>query len=199
MTATTADDRPLRRFDLEQDRRNRKIFIALASGFALFAIVAGLVVALLIVLSGPKEPPIPGPKGSKNRGGAVITDITPIEPDEIAVEEPPPPPTPEPIRPSERNIDRGLARLDKYFTRCAREHGGLQCTVIRVDFSVGADGRPTQSASRNPYARTPLGRCVADVIKTHGRFASSLDGLADIRREIELHPEPERSTSDPCP
>jgi hypothetical protein len=186
-----AEERELRRFDLEADRRNRRFFVALLVGFAILAVAGGIFAAWLILKNSPEPPDIP----PMQRGPAKSPE--PIEPIRPIVEDDDDPPvvvekkTPSlKQKPTDQDINRGLAKLQKYFNQCAREHGGLEGTKVRVDFSVGADGRPTQSFARNPYARTPLGRCVAAVIKDKGKFTRSRDGLADIRREIILHPGP---------
>jgi hypothetical protein len=141
-------------------------------------------------MRGPTPPDIPPPRRAPPSEPEPLPEFEPLpEPEDDDGSPGPSTPSLKP-RPTDRDIDRGLRALDKYFTRCAREHGGLDGTKIRVDFSVGGDGRPTESYARNPYDKTPLGRCVAQVIKDHGRFTRSRDGLADIRREITLHPGP---------
>jgi len=187
-----AEPRELRRFDLEADRRNRRFFVALLVGFAILAVAGGIFFAWLILADSPEPPDIP----PMRRGPP--PEVEPIEPvrpivqrDEVEVEPPPRKSRPKlKAAPSAGDISRGIGRLQGAFNQCARKHGGLEGTKVRVDFSVGADGRPTQSFARNPYARTPLGRCIANVIKTQGKFTRSRDGLADIRREIVLHPGP---------
>jgi hypothetical protein len=185
-----AEERELRRFDLEADRRNRRYFVALLVGFAVLAVAGGIFAAWLILMSGPEEPDIPARRRPPPKEVEPIEPIRPIveDDDAVVVKDPKTPKLKQ--KPTDSDIDRGLRKLQKYFNQCAREHGGLEGTKVRVDFSVGADGRPTQSFARNPYARTPLGRCVAAVIKKHGKFTRSRDGLADIRREIVLHPGP---------
>jgi hypothetical protein len=193
MTAATqrldGDNRIFRRFDVEEDERDRRRFVVLASAFAVMAIAAGFIAALLVLRDGP----IPTAIGTAiNRG---VGDFDPPEPPEPIPPQPEPEPEPKPEttkpqRPSDRNVRRALHNLQRYFDGCAREHGGLENTLIRVDFSVEPHGRATRSFARNPYGRTPLGRCVAQVIIDHGKFASSRDGLADVRADITLHPNP---------
>lgn len=186
-----AEERELRRFDVEADRRNRRFFVALLVGFAILAIAGGIFAAWLILMNQPQPPDIPPARRTQPEPVEPIEPIRPIVEDD---DEPAVVPTKKPSglkqKPSDSDINRGLGRLQKFFNQCARDHGGLEGTKVRVDFSVGADGRPTQSFARNPYARTPLGRCIAEVIKTKGKFTRSRDGLADIRREIILHPGP---------
>lgn len=191
-SASMAEERQLRQFDLEADRRNRRFFVALLVGFAILAVAGGIFAAWLILMNSPEPPGIPPVTRGPSKAPEPIEPIRPIVDDDddrgVVVERKKTPSLKQ--KPTDQDINRGLAKLQKFFNQCAREHGGLEGTKVRVDFSVGADGRPTQSFARNPYARTPLGRCVANVIKTKGRFTRSRDGLADIRREIILHPGP---------
>lgn len=185
-----AEERELRRFDVEADRRNRRFFVALLVGFAILAVAGGIFAAWLILMNQPQPPEIAPVRRGPTKAPEPIEPIRPIIDDDDVT------PTVETKtvklkqKPSDSDISRGLRNLQRWFNQCAREHGGLEGTKVRVDFSVGPSGRPTQSFARNPYARTPLGRCIAKVIKDKGKFARSRDGLADIRREIILHPGP---------
>lgn len=183
--------RRARSFDLEAERRSRRRFIAALIGFAVLAIVAGALAAYWILLDGPHAPhpkPLDPPPPAPVRA---LESPTPLAWDETPERRPSPrrsPPRRRSASLDDRAITNGLARMQQRFNACARDHGALDDSVVRVDFSVRGDGRVSEAFSRPPHQRTPLGRCIAAVVAEHGRFSRSIEGRRDIRRTIELHP-----------
>lgn len=179
------NSRQERRFDLEAEKRNRRNFMLMIVGFALLAMVGGVALALW-VLSPPEEGTV-GP----------ITRVEPPEPDPTGFEpyeedEPDPEPDAKP-RPrgvkrqlDKGDVDSGLGKIQAALNQCAVKHGGLNKTLVTVDFSVAANGRVTEAYSRTPHSKTPLGLCVAKVIREKAKFRKTKEGLGDIRRTLTL-------------
>jgi hypothetical protein len=80
-----------------------------------------------------------------------------------------------------------MARLQAALDECAAKHGAIDQTVVHIDFSIGESGRVSDSAARPPFGKTPLGQCVAAVVKSKGTFPRTRLGRRDIRWAITLH------------
>ena len=170
-----------RDFDLESERRQRRLFIVLMSGFAILAILAGIIVAIWIIPD--RDPDHLRPKAKQVATEVKEIDVTPLP------DPPPEPPEPKPTIKqglSKRDIDRGIGRMRAALDACAQTHGAIDGTLVTVDFSVAGSGRVDEAYSRNPHMNTPLGLCVANVFRTKGRFGRSRLGLRDIRRTVKL-------------
>lgn len=181
------DRRDSRHFDLEAQRRQRRYFIALMSGFAILAVLAGALLAIWI-FEPLDEPEIAAVAQKEETRYDPPTDNGDWEDDDV---EPEPPETgtkPPPLKATldNRDINRGLANLRSALDACARKHGAIEQMVVKVDFTVAPSGRVSSSAARPPFSVTPLGRCVADVISSQGKFRRTRDGLADIHRTVTL-------------
>jgi len=181
------DPRDSRAFDLEAQRRQRRLFIGLMSGFAVLAVLAGALLANWII--DPLEQPKLAP-----RKPTPVPDDAPVvvvggewEDEE---EEPPEPPPGEPTLKASldaKDLNRGMARLRAALDACARQHGAIDGTQIAVDFTVAPGGRVTSSSARPPFSSTGLGKCVAGVVSSRGKFRRTRNGLADIHRLVTLH------------
>lgn len=176
-------DRRERNFDLEAEKRKRRNFVLMVVGFAGLAILGGFVLALWLI-SPPDEdapPPLvakPPPEAPIKGFGSIIRD------------EPPPPD--EPKAPGvkrkldDNDIDRGINRIRAALNKCAAKHGAIDGTLVKVDFSVKPNGRVSEAYSRSPHSASPLGICVAGVIRDKAKFRRTRDGLGDVRRVIKL-------------
>ena len=177
------DSRVERHFDREAEKRNRRNFVLLVAAFAGLAMVGGVALALWLI-SPPDEqrpPPITKveEKAAPEPGG-----FEPFEVDE-------PEPEPKVVATVKRKLDdrdiaKGIGRIQGALDACAVTHGAIDGTKLTVDFSVAPNGRVTEAYPRPPH-KTPLGNCVAVVIQSKGKFRSSREGLGDIRRTITLH------------
>jgi len=107
-------------------------------------------------------------------------------------------PAPRPARPRKKakrrvesltdpSIQATFSHLSGQFDQCARERGGVDGSIVRVGFSVGPQGRATEAFSLSPHERTPLGRCIVNVV-AGARFGRSELGRSEIRWSIRLHP-----------
>ena len=170
-----------RDFDLESERRQRRLFTWLMVGFAILAILAGVIVAIWVIP--PPDDIHLRPKPSKVAKEVEPLEVKPWEP----VKEKPKP-TGGGLKESldQRDINRGISRMRAALDQCAQTHGAIDGTLVTVDFSVTGGGRVDEAYSRNPHMNTPLGKCVANVFKTKGRFRKSRLGLRDIRRTVKL-------------
>jgi hypothetical protein len=187
VSASAVDTREVRHFELEADRRARRLFLFVVIGFAILAVAGGIFAAWLLLedeTTPELAPPKPKPPEPIEEFGAG-------PPVEFRDEEPVKPPPQRFTKLAESlgdgDIARGLGRLQAAFDACARKHGALEGTIVNLDFSVGGDGRVGESAARPPNGKTPLGLCVAGVVKT-GSFAKSRNGRRDIRWSVKLHP-----------
>lgn len=180
------DRRDSRHFDLEAQRRQRRYFIALMSGFAVLAVLAGALLAIWIFE--PLDDPEIAAAGKKEEARYdPPPDNGDWEDDDVE-------PEPVPVRKTPtlkatldgKDINRGLANLRSALDACARKHGAIEQMIVKVDFTVAPSGRVSSSAARPPFSVTPLGRCVADVISSQGKFRRTRDGLADIHRTVTL-------------
>lgn len=188
MSGSSTGERQTRHFDIEAEARSRRLFVLLMVGFAVLAVLGGLLFGLWVV-SPPDEaepPPLP-PKASTFE---TIVPIEPIEP--LPTEETEPKPTKSitttiKAELDDRDIRAGLGRAQGALDACAREHGALDGMRITIDFSVGEDGRAYDAVSLSPYTSTPLGRCVAEAVRNHARFRRSRLGRRDLQRKVTLH------------
>ena len=176
--------RELRDFDWEAERRQRRLFVLLMVGFAILAILAGIIVAIWVIPP-PEAPNVPPMPYKEPEAVEEIEGPTPLW-DEV--ENTREPNTSAPLKESldDRDIDRGIARMRSALDRCAQQHGAIDETYVTVDFSVAGSGRVEEAFSRAPHTSTPLGTCVAGVFRTHGKFRRTRTGLADIRRTVKL-------------
>jgi hypothetical protein len=150
-------------------------------GFAILAILAGIIVAIWII-------PAPDdihlrPRVTKQAEEVEPLEIQPWEPEKETPEVKPPG-----LKDTldDRDINRGISRMRAALDECAQTHGAIDGTLVTVDFSVTGGGRVDEAYSRNPHMNTPLGKCVANVFKTKGVFRKSRLGLRDIRRTVKL-------------
>ncbi|MBL4683971.1 MAG: hypothetical protein JKY37_05235 [Nannocystaceae bacterium] len=177
------DGREGRQFEVEAQRRHKRLFVGLMIGFAVLAVVAGIALAIWVIdpLGDPKirapKPPPPEIHAPIHNAPAVWKD------DE---------PAPTKSKPGLKqrltgdDINRGMAKLRSAFNACARQHGAIDGTNVGLDFTVGPDGRVEFCSARRPHDRTPLGSCVARVVKNKGRFRKSREGLGDIHRTVVM-------------
>ena len=188
MSASAVDTREVRHFELEADRRARRLFLFVVIGFAILAVAGGIFAAWLL-LEDETTPEIAPPKPKPPEPIEEFGAGPPVEfrDDEPAVKRAPQRITKLAESLGDGDIARGLGRLQAAFDACARTHGALEGTIVNLDFSVGGDGRVGESAARPPNGKTPLGLCVAGVVKT-GSFARSRNGRRDIRWSVKLHP-----------
>ncbi len=172
-----------RRFDLEAEKRSRRNFVLMIVGFALLAMVGGVALALWVL-----TPPEEGTVGPIAKSEPVQVDPTFVPADD----DDEPDPEPAPVRKTVKrqlnkgDVDSGLGKIQAALNRCAAKHGGLNKTLVTVDFSVGGNGRVTQAYSRAPHTKHPLGLCVAKVIREQAKFRKTKEGLGDIRRTLTL-------------
>lgn len=80
-----------------------------------------------------------------------------------------------------------MRRLAAGFNECARQHGGVDGSVVRVGFSISPDGGVQSPSAMSPHRRTPLGRCISNTLGG-ARFGRSDFGRNDVRWSITLHP-----------
>lgn len=176
----------MRHFELEADRRQRRMFVLIVVAFALLAIGGGIFAAWLILSDDTPIAALP----PKTKLPEPVRDFEP-EPgvpwgddDQKTVRAPVTSKLRETL--SDKDIGSGLSRIQAALDECARTHGAIDETVVHIDFSVNAGGRVDESDARPPFGKTPLGRCVADVVRTKGSFARSKAGRRDIRWSIKL-------------
>lgn len=171
-----------RNFDLEADKRQRRNFLILVIAFAALAMIGGVALALWLIDDPDEDNPTP--IEAKEKQPEPIRGFDPIE-----FDVPPERPVRGPRVASGlqgKDVDRGLGRIQKALDKCAAKHGAIDGTQVKVDFSVEGDGRVSEAYSRSPHSKTPLGLCVAKVIRTLGKFKRSKEGLRDIHRTIRL-------------
>lgn len=173
--------------------RSRNKFVIIVIVIAVVLVLAALLAYFLLVKkpdsrpvlpSGPPPPPPVQPFASR-----------PIEKWNKVGE-----PEPEPTRPrrggggkrrpeklADSAISGVMRRLAAGFNQCARQHGGVDGSVVRVGFSVSPEGAVQGAFAMSPHKRTPLGRCITNVLGG-GRFGRSQYGRGDVRWSITLHP-----------
>jgi len=186
-SATAADNREARHFELEADRRARRMFVLIVIAFAFLAIGGGIFAAYLLLWDDDETtiaPPRPKPP-------APVEEFEPVPGVAWTKDEPDTRPTrssgprlAETV--SDGELARGLARLQAAFDECARTHGAIDGMTVNVDFSVGESGRVVESDARPPFGKTPLGQCVAGVVRGKGSFARTRTGRRDIRWTVKL-------------
>ncbi len=174
-------------------QRSRRRFVIIVIAIALFAVLAGALLAYLIFVDRPKPRPTPPSPPPPPR------QISPFEEREIEAWEDPEPSAELPDRPRPRgakprpetldddSIRSALARLQSGFNQCARDHGAVDGSLVRVGFSATAEGQVQSAFSLPPHAKTPLGRCIVDVL-SRARLRKTVLGRGDVRWSIILHP-----------
>lgn len=176
--------------------RSRVTFVLVVCAVAFIAVAGGVLLAYLIFADKPEVKAIPAPPPRPPAPVEAFVAESVQAWDEVETE-----PGPEPRRrhPGRRRapprasgvddsvVGAGLGRLQASFDACARDHGAVTGSIVRVDFSVTAEGRVDDSSARAPHRRTPLGRCVAGVL-ARGRFSRSVNGRRDIHWSISLRP-----------
>lgn len=185
-----APPREARNFDLEAERRSRRFFFILVIAFALLAVIGGIFAAYLLL----DDEPAPNLVVTKPKPPPPVEDLS--DAPQTPWREDPPEDAKKPRTPvkqlaetvSDNDLNRMLARLQAAFDACARTHGAVEGTVVALDFSIGDNGRVSDSASRPPFTTTPLGQCIADVVRNKAVFAKTRSGRRDIRWSIRLHP-----------
>lgn len=173
--------------------RSRRNFLLVVIGIALFAVIMGALLAWLIFVDKPKRPamaaaPPPPPK-------PVERFDDPLEP----WDDPEPTPeladrprvvrkgAPRPETLDDDAIRSGLGKLQSAFNECARQHGAVDGSLVRVGFSASAEGQVQGAFALAPHARTPLGLCIVDVL-ARARLRKTELGRGDVRWSIILHP-----------
>ena len=88
----------------------------------------------------------------------------------------------EPRRRSRRRRRKrsGVARARSAMLACGKKHGALEGTSFTVAFDVRG-GRATDVRAAAPHARTPLGRCVAEAVRSLARFSNRVHGARTHR------------------
>ena len=176
------DSREERHFDREAEKRNRRNFVLLVAALAGLAMVGGVALALWLFSPPDEQAPPPLTKAEEK----TLPDVRGFDP--IGDETPEPAPKVATVQQKldDRDIAKGIGRIQGALDACAVTHGAIDGTKLTVDFSVAPSGRVTEAYPRPPH-KTPLGSCVAGVIQSKGKFRASRDGLGDIRRTITLH------------
>lgn len=177
------DSRRERHFDREAEKRSRRNFVLMIAAFAGLAMVGGVALALWIISPPDEDAPPP----------ITVAEEKPVDPSGFEpFEDDEPEPEPKKVKTGvkrkldSRDIDKGIGRIRAALNACAVTHGAIDGTLVTVDFSVASNGGVTEAYSRSPHSKTPLGLCVAKVIRTKGKFRRTKEGLGDVRRTIKL-------------
>ena len=185
---------PMRQFRLPRRRLgkgSRNTFVVVMIIIAIVAVLGALLVYFVFVKKPerqavPPEPP-PPPK-----------PVEPFRPLPVEAWDKADDPAPRTKRPrtggtakpqtlGDSAVGAGIRRLASGFNRCGRDHGAVDGSVVRVTFSVSPSGSVTEVQSLAPHSRTPLGRCIANVLGG-GSFGRSEEGRSNITWSITLHP-----------
>ncbi|MCA9708796.1 MAG: hypothetical protein KDK70_23320 [Myxococcales bacterium] len=181
------------RFPRRSRSRSSNRFVIVVIIIAVVLVLAALLAYYLLVKkpnnkpvlpSAPPPPPPVQPFPSR-----------PIEKwDEVGKPDPPPDTRPRvrggkgrPESLGDSAINGVMRRLAAGFNECARQHGGVDGSVVRVGFSISPEGGVQGAFAMSPHTRTPLGRCITNVLGG-GRFGRSEYGRSDVRWSITLHP-----------
>lgn len=174
-------------------QRSRRRFVIVVIVIALVAVIMGALLAYLILVDGPKRRPLatappPPPKPVEQFRDQPLEAWDP-EPTPELVDRPRPrsPGKPRPETLDDDSIRSALSRLQANFNQCAREHGAVDGSLVRVGFSASAEGQATGVFALAPHAKTPLGRCIVDAVARVKLRRTEL-GRNDIRWSIILHP-----------
>jgi tRNA A-37 threonylcarbamoyl transferase component Bud32 len=71
-----------------------------------------------------------------------------------------------------RDIDRGLARIDKAVKTCGKNNGALPGTNVQVDYTINGEGQVLRATAKAPHTSSPLGKCVAGAV-SRAKFPKS--------------------------
>jgi hypothetical protein len=173
--------------------RSRRRFVIIVITIAVIAVLLGALLAYLIFVDAPKRPratvaPPPPPKPVEKFEAESIEawdDPTPELPDRPRPRVGGSKPRPQTL--DDDAIRSSLARMQAMFDECARQHGAVDGSLVRIGFSATAEGQVQGAFALAPHARTPLGRCIVDVVARTKLRKTEL-GRGDIRWSIILHP-----------
>jgi len=174
--------------------RSRNWFVIVVIIIAVIAVLGALLAYYLLVkkpdvrLAPPPPPPPPPQQVDPFQSRPIQAWDEPDDDDEpVRRTRTRPRSKPRPESLDDSAIRSTMRRLGEAFNRCAREHGGVDGSEVRVGFSVSADGSVDNAFALAPYSSTPLGRCVTNVV-AGARFGRSEFGRGDVRWSIKLHP-----------
>ena len=110
----------------------------------------------------PQPEPTPAPESTPAPKPALPAPATTPDPPPVVTPTPTPTPTPPPTPASKRPAAREdpQRQLTRKAAACRREHGDGPPIVI--DYAVASDGKVTRAV---PKQATPLGQCLADLVK----------------------------------
>jgi tRNA A-37 threonylcarbamoyl transferase component Bud32/outer membrane biosynthesis protein TonB len=108
----------------------------------------------------PQPEPEPIPEPLPEPEPEPVPDNTEVVPEPI-----PNKPVPTVIKDSltQADVDKGLSKLKSKVSAC-KSKGGLPGMKVQVNFLI-ADGKVKSASARPPHTSTPVGKCVADVVK----------------------------------
>ncbi len=174
--------------------RSKNKFVVVVIVIAIIAVLGALLAYYLLVKKSdtrptPPPPPPPPPQRVEAFQSQPIQKWDQVdEPDDpVRRTRPRTRNKPRPESLADSSIGATMRRLGGRFNQCAREHGAVDGSLVRVGFSVNSEGRVEGSFALAPHKRTPLGRCIANVLGG-ATFGRSEMGRNDVRWSITLHP-----------
>jgi hypothetical protein len=172
--------------------RSRRRFVWIIITIAIILVIGAALLAYLIFVNEPKTrtlasgPPAP-PRPVEAFVAEPIEAWDQVEPTRPLRERPRGRGPSRPKTLDDAAIGSGLARMQAGFNECARAHGAVDGSLVRVGFSATAEGQVQGAFAVAPHARTPLGRCIVDVV-SRTRLRRTELGRGDVRWSIVLHP-----------
>jgi hypothetical protein len=108
----------------------------------------------------PQPEPEPIPEPLPEPEPEPVPDNTEVVPEPIAKQ-----PVPTVIKDSlaQSDVDKGLSKIKSKVSAC-KSKGGLPGMKVQVNFLI-AEGKVKSASARPPHTSTPVGKCVADVVK----------------------------------
>lgn len=83
---------------------------------------------------------------------------------------------------SAKDISRGFGKAGKAAKQCGRNNGALPGQNITVEVSIKSNGQVLSASVSGPSRSTPLGKCVAKVVKSKAKFVQSKQPLQTNQR-----------------
>jgi tRNA A-37 threonylcarbamoyl transferase component Bud32/outer membrane biosynthesis protein TonB len=108
----------------------------------------------------PEPQPLPEPEPIPEPEPEPIPDNTEVVPEPLQPKQ-----TPTVIKDvlTQADVDKGLSKIKSKVSAC-KSKGGLPGMKVQVNFLI-ADGKVKSASARPPHTSTPVGKCVADVVK----------------------------------
>jgi serine/threonine protein kinase len=84
------------------------------------------------------------------------------------------------------DLSKGFGKAANAAKSCGKTHGALPGQKIPVEAAIKSNGQVLSANASGPSRSTPLGKCVADAVKSNARFVPSNQALQTEKHEYKM-------------